>query len=151
MRNQINTFGYLYIAVLAIARRLNIRDSAFSIDFKSILDKKNGKFIDVNRKKFRKKIFDMIMKAKYLKGRKKYQKAKKHVLDRIRALDMDGIYYFPGKSIIWNLNERVGASGGLSLNQRTIVSYLSDRCGNSCDTSFVNVILKTARRRNLLG
>lgn len=144
--SHINSYGSLYISIIAVARRLKIRDSAFSIDFKSIMKKKNGKYICIDTRKFREKIFSMARRIRSLVGSRKYLSAKKHVTSRIQSLALDGLRFFPGKSIIWHLNEKVGAIGGLSLTQKAIVSYLADRCGNTCDESFAERILKTARR-----
>lgn len=123
----------LYILALAVARRLDLRDDAFKMRAQSLFEMENGKAKAINPKLLNSAVFDVISKIKQLTNIKKYRKTKEDVKRIIKTKNLTGMHYCPGKVMLWFLNERVGGTGGMSLQQRAVASYLADHCTLSLD------------------
>ncbi len=128
IRDEINKKAYLYIVALAVARRLDLRDKAFSIHVVPLFDSKNGKFTHVNNEKLRTTLKELIKQIQEKTSVSAYKKAKREVLRSIEIKKLQGTEFFPGKALLWFLNERVGHAKGTSLQQKLVVSYLADHC-----------------------
>ena len=134
-----------YFVALAIARRLDLRDNAFSIDIKSIFALEDGKYTRVDAVKLKARLRAMVRRAQELSSPREYRAAKADILAGIARRSLKGIDYVAGKSMLWYLNERAGHAKGQSLNQRIIASYLAEHCSLARDTALARRLRRVAR------
>ncbi|MBB3892373.1 hypothetical protein GGQ61_003106 [Phenylobacterium haematophilum] len=135
----------LYVVALGVARRLDLRDAAFSIDFKDLFDVEGGKHIRVNRQKLFTKTNEVIRRIIVLTSRTAYREAKTDVMRTIERRGLSGIDYVPGKAALWYINERAGHAKGLSLGQRAVASYLADHCSLGKDSVLAARLRRVSR------
>lgn len=145
MERIIERVSRTYIAALAVARRLKLRGNEFAFDYKSVFVKSSGFRTALDQKRLRAKTVGVINAIKKQAGEEKYRKAKVLVFKSIRAKGLKGVEYFPGKGLLWHLNERSGLAGGLSLQQKVIVSYLAQRCSLTRDVELARRIRLTSK------
>jgi hypothetical protein len=134
-----------YIAAFGVANRLKLRGNEFAFDYKSVFRKSAGRWIELDLQSLRTKTLRIVDVIKREKGVAAYRSAKMQVFEAIRRRHLTGIEFFPGKGLLWHLNERVGYAGGSSLNQRVIVSFLAQHCTFSRDLDFERRIIQTAK------
>lgn len=143
--NIIDEVGRKYVVLLDIARRLDLRDNSLRFDRTSFMSRIKGVHTKIDRVKLRKKVKNIIVFIKTKVGLGAYRKEKKIVIEALNARRLKSRAYFPGKAILWMLNERVSALGGLPLNQKVIVSYLANDCNIAFDARLQRTLRRLAR------
>lgn len=133
------------VIALAVARRLDLRDNAFRLDFRDLFEVSRGKYAKISDELLSSRLVAVIRRIKELKSLKDYRSAKADVIAGIRKKGLRGIDYVPGKSMLWYLNERVGLASGQSHNPKAVASYLADHCTLSMDTTLVRRLRKLAK------
>jgi Protein of unknown function (DUF4435) len=147
IKDTVEKVSRTYIAALAVARRLDLRGGEYAFDYKSIFVKRGGYRMELDRRRLRAKTAAVISTIKIEKGAKVYRRTKKLVFKAIVSKKLEGFEYFPGKGLLWHLNERAGAAGGASLQQRVIASLLAQKCSLSLDLKLARRIRRIARSR----
>jgi hypothetical protein len=81
----------------------------------------------------------------HLVGRHRYRDAKNMVWKIIRKKNLSGLRFFPGKSLLWYLNERSGHANGASVQQKVMVSYLAEHCKLDIDIGLQRTLRRLAK------
>jgi hypothetical protein len=126
--HNVEVIANIYTVVLAVARRLDLRDDVLKFDHTVCMARVGGKYVKPDLRRLGRKVFEIIQFIKVKCGLRRYKAAKASVYEHIKRKRLSGFIYFPGKSIVWMMNERIGAARGFQLQQKAIISFLANEC-----------------------
>ncbi|WP_454796926.1 DUF4435 domain-containing protein [Novosphingobium lindaniclasticum] len=136
-----------YLVALAVARRLGLRGSVFALNAPSVARQINNRNIGPCRTKVRQRTREIISAIVSSCGRQKYKRERNLVWKNISRKSISGACAAPGKVFgLAYFNQRIGAAGGMELNQRAIASYLAQHCRLQNDQALASALRKAIRQ-----
>lgn len=135
-----------YLSALAIARRLNLAGRVSAINPPSIGREVRGRRIGPCPNLIRSRLREIVQEAISTRGPAKYLQAKRVVRKNLKAKNANPATLAPGKLFtLAYVNERISLSGGMTLPQKAMVSYLAEHAHLQNDRGFRATLRRKAK------